>query len=372
MADSTLDLLLSHGLISVVHADRDLAVTLARGNHASDIAAGESLCHSLPALSGLEDEISALADQSKQSIIVANAAVVDQTGTRERLDYVVVYDSSSDCFAVSISPSHAHDDVRVDRERDLRARMRLEARVAAQASAISEANDALKRTNQDLVDFTRIISHDLKAPMRAIRYSADDIEASMRDGALSGADADALEDLQTYTRRMSQMVTDLLAYSRLDDKLKATASVDTRDVVDVIVETLPRPAGLGIEIQGDWPKITTVGALLDVVLRNLIENAIKHHDREVGQIIVGAGLRDTFLEISITDDGPGIPERHRLAVLRPFVRLDSHQPEGSGMGLRMAPKMVNGVGGWLKLDGREEEKRGLRITVGWPLTIKAI
>ena len=117
--------------------------------------------------------------------------------------------------------------------------------------------------------------------------------------------------------------------------------------------------------------ITTIGVLLDVVLRNLIDNAIKHHDCTQGEVSVFAKPSEHALEIVISDDGPGIPEDYREAVLRPFTKVKKDQHESSGLGLSMVEKVITDVGGQLDLGKRLDGKRGARIAVSWPLTIVA-
>jgi signal transduction histidine kinase len=231
------------------------------------------------------------------------------------------------------------------------------------------ANEALARTNADLVDFTRIVSHDLKAPMRAIRYSTEDIEQAMQEDD-AAAQATALEDLRFQTIRLARLVSDLLAYSRLDDKAEADTEFDTRQLLGAIVSSLPRPAGLEIDIVGEWPSLRTAEPLPDLVLRNLIDNAIKHHDTGIGTIEVRGTLDDQALTVGVVDDGPGIPERHRAAVLAPFAKLATGQDLGSGLGLAMVDKVLRNRGGRIEVGDRLDGARGARIVVIWPLTIQ--
>ena len=181
----------------------------------------------------------------------------------------------------------------------------------------------------------------------------------------------ALDELRQQSVRLSQMVTDLLTYSRLGDKSMAVASVDTHALVQVKGYGVRCPAYLVIDISGEWPVITTIGVLLDVVLRNLIDNAIKHHDRKEGEISLLAKPTEHVLEIVISDDGPGIPEDYQPAVLRPFIKVKKDQHESSGLGLSMVDKVITDVGGQLDLGNRLDGKRGARIAVSWPLTIVA-
>lgn len=368
--DGMLALLVDQGLISLVRAGADFTISSVRGRGAGDIAPGSKLCEAVPALFGLEAALEDLHRQPGQRYAITNVSLIDDAGASERQDFVVVADPATSGYVLSITPSFANDDLTVELEQNLRIRLQLETRVAAQARAIDATNEALRRTNADLVNFTRMISHDLKAPMRAIRYSAEDISEALADTD-DEVQLVALDELRLQSVRLSQMVTDLLSYSRLGDKDLAVSAVDTDALVHEVVRSLPRPDGFVVDVIGEWPVIETTGVLLDVVLRNLIDNAIKHHDREDGRVTIEATTGATTLDIVIWDDGPGIPERYREAVLRPFRKVKKDQYEASGLGLTMVDKVISDVGGRLELGARPGGGRGARIAVAWPLTIAA-
>lgn len=371
IADDLIDpmfaLLFERGVISLVHADAQLRTVAVHGRATGDIPIAAPLCDAVPALFGLEAALRELHETPGAQLALTNVSVVDADGTSKRQDYVVLPDPSTGGYLLSIMPSLANDELTVELEQNLRQKLHLETRVAAQARAIETTNAALKRTNEDLINFTRMISHDLKAPMRAIRYSAEDIGAALAESE-DELQQIAVDELRQQAVRLSQMVTDLLTYSRLGDKSMAVATVDTAELVAEVVSSMPQHPGLAIEVSGTWPVVTTVGVLLDVVLRNLIDNAIKHHDRETGEIAVQARSLEDALEIVITDDGPGIPEDYQQAVLRPFVKVKKDQYEASGLGLSMVDKVISDLGGRLELGDRPDGERGTRIVVLWPLT----
>ncbi len=365
--DPMFTLLFDQGVINLVRADAQLRIVAVHGRATGELAVAAALCDAVPALFGLEAALQELHQAPGAQLALTNVSVVDADGTSERHDYVVLPEPSTGGYLVSITPSLANDELTVELEQNLRKKLHLETRVAAQARAIDATNAALRRTNEDLINFTRMISHDLKAPMRAIRYSAEDIGAALADTE-DEMQLIAVDELRQQSIRLSQMVTDLLTYSRLGDKSMAVAPVDTAALIAEIVNSMPQRAGLAIEVTGAWPVVTTVGVLLDVVLRNLIDNAIKHHDRQDAEISVRARPTEDALEIVITDDGPGIPEDYQQAVLRPFVKVKKDQYESSGLGLSMVDKVISDIGGRLELGDRPDGGRGTRIVVLWPLS----
>ena len=373
MTDSgkgAIELLAANGLIGLVWADSDLSIFAQEGELADSAIIGESLCDCIVPLIGLDDQLRALMRHLRKPIIMANVSIADADGQARRCNYCVMWDPAGKYFLLSITPALAIDALALEREQHLRREFQLKAQLAAQRDAIADANEALQRTNADLVDFTRIVSHDLKSPMRALRYSADDIEAAL----VERGDVDPLvplDKLRRQSRRLSAMVTDLLAYSRLDHKEDALDTVDTRSLIEDIVASLHRPDAFTIRIGGDWPVLHTIGALLDVVLRNTIDNAIKHHDRADGVVEIIAARDDSALEVGVLDDGPGIDPRYLEAVFQPFVRLSPERSEGTGMGLALVRRAVESVGGTIMISVRGDSPSGTCVAIRWPLTIKA-
>jgi signal transduction histidine kinase len=178
------------------------------------------------------------------------------------------------------------------------------------------------------------------------------------------------------------------------------AETDTRALVEAVVESLPRPAAFDVTIAGDWPVVATVPQALDLVLRNLVDNAIKHHDRTAGRVTVAAapGGPRTLL-ITVSDDGPGIPVAFHGAAFQPFRRLaaeaeagDGHaiaeaqqtrsiEPastaswldpsEGSGIGLALVRKTAETTGATITLVSDPSRQRGTTFTLHWPIAAAA-
>jgi signal transduction histidine kinase len=139
-----------------------------------------------------------------------------------------------------------------------------------------------------------------------------------------------------------------------------------------------------VSVEGDWPVVATVPHALDLVLRNLIENAIKHHDRTDGQVIVSAtSAGPRTLVVTVRDDGPGIPVAFHDAAFQPFRRLAEgdesgvdhdavaaigRHSEGSGIGLALVRKTAEATGATVTLDSDPSRRRGTTFTLHWPIT----
>ncbi len=124
--------------------------------------------------------------------------------------------------------------------------------------------------------------------------------------------------------------------------------------------------GVEVEIRGAWPHLATLLAPLDVALRNLIDNTIKHHDRSEGRLLIACADAGEHLEITIEDDGPGIAPEHRDSVFLPFRTIGS---DGAGMGLAIVQKMVDAVGGTISISSNATNLRGTTFKLRWPKQI---
>jgi signal transduction histidine kinase len=254
----------------------------------------------------------------------------------------------------------------------MRARLMAEEQVIAKSRDVERANSELNRANRDLEDYASIISHDLASPLRALRYMAAAAEMALGDNAPPAAVA-KLAEMRRQSARMSGMLAALLDYASVGRKEEVAEEVDTAALIVAIAASIPRSSGLKVVIEGDWPKLSTLAAPLDVVLRNLLDNAIKHHDRVLGRITVHASNGATSLDITVADDGPGIDPAHQMAVFLPFRTLQtpdeqvvSDSSRGRGMGLALVARTLEAVGGHIALESEPNRRRGTTFRVRWP------
>jgi hypothetical protein len=168
---------------------------------------------------------------------------------------------------------------------------------------------------------------------------------------------------------METLIDDLLAYARAGHGAAVIAHVDTATIVRDIVLLLAPPDGLVVEVRPGMPVLQTARAPLEQVFRNLIGNAIKHHDRTNGDITVSARDSGRFHEFSVADDGPGILPESRDRVFLMFQKLKpSDQIEGSGIGLALVKRIVEHHGGQVVLEPGGGRGSIFRFT--WPKLIE--
>jgi PAS domain S-box-containing protein len=205
--------------------------------------------------------------------------------------------------------------------------------------SLRENNQQLQRSNRDLEDFAYIASHDLKTPLSGIKSAALWLEEDLHD--LSDESRKLLGLMRSRINRMETLLDDLLTYSRVGRTDTVRSETKLADIFDSIIEVLNPPPHIQVRIEGELPMIVMASAQLEQVLRNLINNAIKHHDKQNGEVILSAKRVGDFVEFIVRDDGPGILPQFHDKIFQLFQTLKRRdEVEGSGMGLALVKKLV--------------------------------
>lgn len=216
-----------------------------------------------------------------------------------------------------------------------------------------------RRLNDVRRDFVANVSHELKTPVGALSLLAEAVQA---------ADTD-IEQVRHFTSRMqievkrlTAMISDLIALSQVqgDAPLRNSAPVDVASIIGEAVDATKIAAeqkGIEVVIADD----VNVGRIfgdedqLNVALSNLISNAIKYSPSNT-RVGIGARRNDDVIEISVTDQGPGIPEEDQSRIFERFYRVDparSRDTGGTGLGLAIVKHVCANHGGdclvWSKL-----------------------
>jgi signal transduction histidine kinase len=226
-----------------------------------------------------------------------------------------------------------------------------ERRLHALVKTLEAKAGDLTRSNQELDEFTYVVSHDLKEPLRGISAYCgillEDYHERLDDNGRR-----MTSTLVTLCDRLSQLIDDLLTYCRAGRTPEAT-DVDLDEVLDGVLATL----GPAIDARGGivrrprrLPRVRGDERLLSMVLQNLIANGLKFNESQPPAVEVAA-TEGEWATIAVRDNGIGIEERHHEAVFAMFRRLHSRQKyEGTGAGLSIARKIVEQHSGrmWLE------------------------
>ncbi len=227
----------------------------------------------------------------------------------------------------------------------------------------------LERSNADLEEFSQAVSHDLKAPLRAIGHLAQWIGEDSKVTADAGT-FENLRLLQGRVVRMQKLLDGLLEYSRVGHTGTAAEDVDIPELVSDITAMLDLPPAFVVACEGEWRPLRTERVALQMVLENLIGNGVKHHDRAEGRITVRMQVAGGMAEFRVSDDGPGIEERFHQRIFMVFQTLKSRDDlEASGIGLAIVKRKVENHSGRIWVESAPPA-RGATFIFTWKETAR--
>jgi signal transduction histidine kinase len=222
----------------------------------------------------------------------------------------------------------------------------------------------LERSNRELDEFAYVASHDLKGPLQDVRNLSTWIREDL-GAALPAESEQHMQKLLDRVARMERLLDDLLAYSRAGRVSAPVEELDVRALIHDVLALTQVPPGMRVVVKADIAPIRTPKAPLAQVLRNLVGNAFKHHDRSEGVVTIDVKDAGDRIELTVADDGPGIPPEFHDRVFRIFQTLRPRDAvEGSGIGLAIVKKVVESHGGSVTIDSRGSRGTTMRFT--WP------
>jgi PAS domain S-box-containing protein len=199
--------------------------------------------------------------------------------------------------------------------------------------------------NQELKDFAYIVSHDLKAPLRAIRNLADWLCTDYQD-KLDAEGQENLRLLRSRVDRMQNLIDGVLQYSRIGRTEQKTVPIDLNRLVPEIIDDLGVPEHITVHIDSDLPTVEADATRITQVFQNLLSNAVKYMNKPQGNISVGCVPDDGFWKFSVADNGPGIERKDYERIFKLFQTLTCRDDsESTGVGLTVTKKIVEVYGG---------------------------
>ena len=210
-------------------------------------------------------------------------------------------------------------------------------------------NSTLAERNQELDRFSHLVSHDLKAPLRGIKNISQWIEEDLED-KLTADTQEHLHLQRERITRMENMIDGLLQYARVGKENTAEETVNVRQLLETIIDSLNPPPEFTIAVREGMPIITTQKLLLERVFSNLISNGIKHHPRLDGKITISVREREHFYEFTVADNGAGIPPSAQANIFNIFHTLNSDNKQNTGVGLAIVKKIVEDRGGKITVE----------------------
>ena len=242
------------------------------------------------------------------------------------------------------------------------------------ARALSDMSLALRARIDATEAFAADVTHELKNPLASLRSAVDGL-GNVRDPALQER---LLAIVRDDVHRLDRLISDISEASRLDAQLSRAKfePVDVGSIIEgLLAQRTERGIERGVRLRFDRADPMSLivpgeGARLERVFENLIENAVSFSP-DGGTVSIATRAQGNMLEVRVEDEGPGVPEEAREAV---FSRFHSVRPDEeafgrhSGLGLAIARTIVEGHGGTIHVESREDRLSGARFVVFLPLS----
>lgn len=266
-----------------------------------------------------------------------------------------------------ISDAHGAVDKLLTSSREVSDRVRAE-------RAMSRTNRALEQRNRELQDFAYVASHDLQEPLRKIRAFADLLIEDF-DDALDETGRYYLERMQDGAKRMSQLISDLLDYSRITTRAQPFEPVDLNEVMRHVISDLElriSDVEASIEVD-DLPTIEGDQTQIRQLLQNLVGNAVKFYREEARPVVritaeevapAPGDAQGRSVRIRVIDNGIGFEEKYLDRIFTPFQRLHNRSAyAGTGMGLAICRRIVERHDGQMTAESVPGEGSTFTITL---------
>jgi PAS domain S-box-containing protein len=233
------------------------------------------------------------------------------------------------------------------------ARDALKLQASALEEMVSERTAKLQETVGELEAFSYSVSHDLRAPLRAMQSYAKILTTDEAD-SLSPNAKGYLERIRMGANRLDKLIQDILTYSRVARAAMPLENVDLEHLLREIIDEYPhlQPPRAEISVTKPLAKVHGHEAALMQCLSNLLTNAAKFVGRGVlPRIQVWTEQIGSVVRVFVRDNGIGIEDQHQQKIFRIFERVHGDkQYEGTGIGLAIAKKAVERMGGEIGLE----------------------
>jgi len=227
--------------------------------------------------------------------------------------------------------------------------------------------EGLRRSNEELEQFAYVVSHDLRAPLRAIRNLVGWITEDLGgDQGLPPSVVSNVGLLRQRTDRLDALIEGILSYARIGSEIHEAVDLDSRRLVEDIWSLLGPSERVRLRIDCRVDQMRVAEVPLSLVLRNLMDNAAKHNTSPDACVDVAISEEARDYRFDVADNGPGIPPEHRERIFRIFETLQPKDATGTvGVGLALVRKTVAQAGGTIEvLDNPAGQ--GALFRLRWP------
>lgn len=209
----------------------------------------------------------------------------------------------------------------------------------------------LEQSNNQLKQFAHVASHDLREPLRMISSYMEILQKTM-NGQLNSQQEEFMKFVIDGAKRMDQLIIDLLRLAKID----ANPQLEEVDL-NVVVAEIKMNIGKLLEEKGavvlcpELPKITADRTMVIQLFQNLISNGIKYNESLTPTILIKFRKLNENIELTIADNGIGIPENLRERAFQIFHRLPTKKEySGTGIGLSICKRVVESMNGTITIN----------------------
>lgn len=244
--------------------------------------------------------------------------------------------------------------------------------IAIEKQKVEHFVKELEKRNDELREFTAVASHDLKEPLRKVIVMGDKLKETLGT-KIDEQSKDYLDRIRASSKRMNQLIDDLLRYSKVTVEEAPAEQISLESVVQDVISDLEvsiNEAGAKVNID-KLPMVKADKTQMQQLFQNLISNAVKFHKKgKSPQIKIKSNIvNKEFFEIVVEDNGIGFEEKLADKLFKPFQRLHSRSEyEGTGIGAAICHKIVQRHGG--DISAKSKPGVGSTFTVILPVETK--
>lgn len=229
-----------------------------------------------------------------------------------------------------------------------------------------EKSKEIQERNKELDDFTYVVSHDLKEPLISVEGYAKIMRQEYAD-SFDDSGREYINSIVESCTHMKRLIEDLLQLSRVSKLAEERTTIDLYSLIQGVLEEMQytlREHQAVVEIQPTIPKVLGVDQHLRIVFRNLLSNGIKFCNKPIPQIAITSIPRGHLAEILVSDNGIGIEEEYFDRIFLIFQRLHQKEEyEGTGAGLTIVRKIIEGLGGQIWVTSKKGEGTTFHFTL---------